>query len=77
MAYWVKRIKLKSGEVVTERELRSDENFFAGEPPFVGDEMTVSCRGRSFRTKVIWGYWPKNVETFDPTKTVPLRVEEI
>jgi hypothetical protein len=27
MAYWVKRILLKTGEVVTERELRADENL--------------------------------------------------
>jgi hypothetical protein len=77
MAYWVKRIGLKSGEVVTERELQPDENYFDGEPPIVGDEITVKCRGRSFRAKVVWGNWQTNAGIRDPNKTVPLRVEEI
>ena len=77
MAYWVKRIRLKSGELVTERELRPDENYSDDEPPVVGDEITVNCRGRSFRAKVIWGNWPENVGLRDPNKAVPLRVEEV
>ena len=75
MTYWVKRIFLKSGELVTERELRPDENYSDGEAPVVGDEITISCRGRSFRAKVIWGNWPDRVH--DPSKVVPLRVEEV
>lgn len=77
MAYWVKRIILKSGEVVTERELRPDQNYSDGEPPVIGDEIAVSCRGRSFKAKVIWGNWPKSGEARDPDQIVPLRVEEI
>jgi hypothetical protein len=30
MSYWVKRILLRTGELVTERELRPDENLFDG-----------------------------------------------
>ena len=37
MGYWIKRIALKTGEVVTERELREDENRFDGQVPVVGD----------------------------------------
>lgn len=77
MPYWVKRIILKTGELVTERELRSDENWFDGEPPVVGDEITVKCRGRSFRAKVVWGNWPKSDRAQDPNQIVPLRVEEV
>ena len=55
MTYWVKRIRLKSGEIVTERELRHDENLFAGPAPIVGDKMIVTCRGRKFEARVIWG----------------------
>ena len=77
MAYQVKRIILKSGELVTERELGAEENYSDGEPPVVGDEITVSCRGRSFKAKVVWGNWPKNAGIRDPNKVVPLRVEEI
>ena len=58
MPYWIKRILLKSGEVVTERELREDENRFDGPIPVVGDRVTVTCRGRQFEAKVIWGNWP-------------------
>jgi hypothetical protein len=75
MAYWVKRIGLKSGETVTERELRRDENYSEGPAPVVGDEITVRCRGRSFRAKVVWGNWPERAH--GPNEVVPLRVEEI
>jgi hypothetical protein len=43
MTYWVKRIALKNGEIVTERELRQDENLFEGPVPVVGDKLTVSA----------------------------------
>jgi hypothetical protein len=75
MTYWVKRIKLKSGEIVTERELRHDENLFQGPAPIVGDKIIVTCRGRTFEATVVWGNWsgrdpdPKGV-------IIPLRVEE-
>ncbi len=76
MPYWVKRIMLKTGEVVTERELRRDENLFDGPAPVVGDQLTITCRGREFEAKVIWGNWPGRNETRDPSVIVPLRVEE-
>ena len=75
MAYWVKRIQLKSGELVTERELKADENRFDGIPPVVGDALEVSCRGRRFPAKVIWGHWPGRLH--EEGAVVPLRVEEI
>jgi hypothetical protein len=77
MAYLVKRIRLKSGERVPEKEVLAEQNCSDGESPVVGDEITVRCRGRSFRAKVIWGNWPKNVGKRDPDKAVPLRVEEV
>jgi len=52
MPYWVKRILLKSGELVTERELPPDENRFDGPAPVVGDVITVTCRGRQFPAKI-------------------------
>jgi hypothetical protein len=76
MAYWVKRILLKSGETVTERELRPDENFFEGAAPVVGDKLRVMCRGREFEAKVIWGNWPGREEGREANTVVPLRVEE-
>ena len=77
MAYWVKRILLKTREVVTERELRRDENLFQGQAPVVGDEIIVTCRGRSFEARVIWGNWPGRNERRAPDVVVQLRVEEI
>jgi hypothetical protein len=75
MTYWVKRIKLKNGEVITERELRHDENLFEGAAPVVGDKITVTWRGRKFEARVIWGNWP--APDADPKGTiVPIRVEE-
>jgi hypothetical protein len=76
MTYWVKRIMLKSGELVTERELRHDENFFPGPAPVVGDKMMVTCRGRKFEARVVWGNWPGR-GPYDEATVVPLRVEEI
>ena len=76
MTYWVKRIKLRNGEIVTERELRHDENLFEGPAPVVGDKMTVVCRGRKFEARVIWGNGPGR-EINEKATIIPLRVEEI
>jgi hypothetical protein len=43
MTYWVKRIILKNGELVTERELKPEENLFGGLPPVAGDRLKVTC----------------------------------
>lgn len=75
MGYWVKRITLKNGEVVTERELREDENRFDGSAPGVGDLIEVRCRGRRFMAVVMWGNWPDYVQSDDTA--VPLRVAEV
>lgn len=77
MTYWIKRIILKSGEIVTERELRQDENRFDGPAPVVGETVTVTCRGRTFESRVIWGNWPGRNDTRSPDLIVPLRVEEV
>jgi hypothetical protein len=72
MAYWIARIALKSGEVVTERELRPDENRFDGPAPVVGDIVEVECRGRKFPARIVWGNWPGRVHA-----VVRLRVFEL
>lgn len=77
MAYWVKRIQLKSGQLVTERELRKDENFSNADAPVVGDIIEVSFNGRTFLADVIWGNWPGRNEQRDPGTVVPIRVREI
>jgi hypothetical protein len=75
MKYWIKRIQLKSGELVTERELLPTENLFDGTPPVVGDVLSVHCRGREFSAKVVWGNWPDRKHSED--SVVYLRVQEI
>lgn len=77
MTYWVKRIQLKNGEIVTERELKETENLFEGVAPIVGDIITVACRGRKFDARVIWGNWPEREKNLDVGAVIPLRVEEI
>jgi hypothetical protein len=77
MPYWVKRIVLKDGEIVTERELEQNENLFEDDPALVvGDLLAVSCRGRTFEAKVVWGNWPGQDSHREPGTIVPLRVEE-
>ncbi|MDQ0250037.1 hypothetical protein J2W22_002101 [Sphingomonas kyeonggiensis] len=75
MGYWIKRIVLQTGEIVTERELRVDENRFEGPAPLVGDVVEVECRGRKFPAKVIWGNWPGRHHPDEAI--VPLRVAEL
>jgi hypothetical protein len=75
MSYWVKRIALKDGEVVTEAELREDENRFDGAAPVVGDLIEVQCRGRKFMAEVVWGNWPDR--THSDETVIPLRVTEV
>jgi hypothetical protein len=76
MTYWVKRIALKNGEIVTEREFRQDENLFEGPVPVVGDKLTVCCRGRKIEARAVWGNRPGR-GPYEAGTIVPLRVEEI
>jgi hypothetical protein len=78
MPYWVKRIILKSGELVTERELRRDENRSDDPAPVVGDIITVTCRGRTFKARVITGNWRgRKIDNRIEPGVAYLRVEEI
>ena len=74
MPFWVKRIRLKNGSLLTERELSPTENKFDGPPPVVGDVLTVTANGRSFEAKVVWGNWPGREHR---DAVVPIRVEEL
>lgn len=77
MAYWVKRIILKNGELLTERELAPHANRFDGPAPVVGDVITVSVGERSFLAEVVWGNWPARNGSRHPLEIVPIRVREI
>ena len=77
MTYWVKRVILKGGELITERELRPEENRFDGPAPVFGDTVTVTVRGRTFPAEVVWGNWPGRADELDPQVVVPLRVKEL
>ncbi len=77
MPYWVQRIVIGSGEVVTERELRADENYADETPPIVGDRITVTCRGRTFEAVVIKGPTKDQRDKGLPSGAYPLRVSEL
>jgi hypothetical protein len=77
MQFRITRIRLKSGEVVTEREFAPSENVFEGKAPIVGEVVSVKCRGREMRARVIWGNWPGREIVHPQGKPHPLRVEEI
>jgi hypothetical protein len=75
MSYWVKRIMLKTAELLTEKELPTDVNRFAGPVPVVGDRIKISCQGRTFEAEVVWGNWPGR--NHPPEIVIPLRVREV
>jgi hypothetical protein len=75
MAYWVKRIALKSGQLLTEKDLPPDLNLFDGPIPVVGDRLKVSWQGRIFDAEVVWGNWPER--EYASNAVVSVRVREI
>jgi hypothetical protein len=77
MAYWVKRIALRTGELVTEKELRPDENLSSDPAPVVGDELLVTCGGRTFKARVVWRNWDDGIVRNPNDHVVPLRVVEV
>ena len=77
MPYWIARIILKSGELVTENELRTEHPMDQTLPIVVGDINDVVCRERIFPARVVWGDWPGRHQERDPCAMVPLRVEEL
>ena len=74
MKFWIGRIQLKSGEIVTERELLPTENAFEGVAPKMGEVLSVRCRGRELRGKVVWLTYPMPESSENP---VVLRVQEV
>ena len=77
MTYLVKRIVLKDGKLLTERDLDSRAYTFEGPPPVVGDVVEFPHDGRPLSAKVIWGNWPGQSEQRHPLEIVPIRVEEL
>ena len=75
MPYQIKRIILKSGELIAEHELDQGHTYSDGPAPVVGDILTVMHQGRSFSAKVVWGNWPGRDHGADTV--VQLRVNEI
>ena len=77
MPYYVKRIILKSGELVTERELGTEQAVAHTTAIVVGDVISIVCRGRTFPARVVWGDWPGRDKDRDQSAMVPLRIEEL
>ena len=77
MLYRIKRILLKTGELLTEHETMADNYLFNGIPPVAGEVLEVTCRGRTFQARVIWGNWQGRNDEYNSQTIVPLRVEEL
>jgi len=77
MPYWVKRILLKSGQLLAERELPREDNLYQGPAPVVGDRIAVTHEGRVFDAVVVWGNWPGSNAKRDLSETPAIRVEEL
>lgn len=75
MAYRIRRVLLRSGQILKERDLDAVCPVVEGHPPGLGDTMTVSLFGRRVPVEVIWGDWAGR--TGDPVAVVPLRVKEV
>lgn len=65
---------MKSGELITERELLSTENSFDGVPPKMGELLLVRYRGREFSAKVVWLTYPQSENS---EHSAVLRVQEV
>lgn len=77
MTFCVKRILLKNGDLITEREMSPNEHVFDGPTPVVGDIISMKFRGGRLNARVIWGNWSGREGLNPPDLIVPLRVEEI
>lgn len=77
MTFLVKRIVLKDGRLLTERDLDARAYTFEGPAPVVGDVVEINHDGRPLSAKVIWGNWPGQAGQRHPLEIVPIRVEEL
>ena len=77
MKYRITGIRLKTVQVVTEREFSATDNVLEGAVPAGGEILSVKCRGRDMRACIVWGNWPGREIEHPQAKPHPLRVEEI
>jgi len=76
MPYRIKRILLKTGEIVTERTLPNGGILVDGEAPVVGDVVETIVRGQPMKVEIIWGHWADR-RSRNPYVVVPLRAKEL
>lgn len=76
MPYRIKRILLKSGEILTERALPDGGTVIQGPAPVVGDVVETAVRGHTMKVEIIWGHWAER-RSLDPDVVVPLRAKEL
>lgn len=76
MKYWVSRMMLKDGKILTEKDMPQDANVFEGEVPKIGDVLEVSFAGRSIRARV--GHYSQRFDNAPIMGSMyHVRVEEI
>ncbi len=76
MPYRIKRILLKTGEIVTERTLPGGGILVDGDAPVVGDVVETTVLGQPMKVEIIWGHWAERRQT-NPDVIVPLRAKEL
>jgi hypothetical protein len=76
MPYRIKRIILKSGELVTERTLPNGGILVDAEAPVVGDVVETVVHGQSTMAEIVWGNWADRRQR-NPDVIVPLRAKEL
>ncbi|MER8566442.1 hypothetical protein NKH85_14775 [Mesorhizobium sp. M0924] len=76
MPYRIKRILLKTGEILTERTLLGGGILVDEEAPVVGDIVETTVRGQPMKVEIIWGHWADR-RSSNPDMIVPLRAKEV
>ncbi|MGX8008101.1 hypothetical protein ACVDG8_003385 [Mesorhizobium sp. ORM8.1] len=76
MPYRIKRILLKTGEIITERTLPKGGILIDADAPVVGDVVETIVRGQSMKVEIIWGNWADRRQQ-NPDVIVPLRAKEL
>lgn len=76
MPYRIKRILLKTGELLTERTLPDGGILADAEAPVVGDVVETTVFGRPMKVEIVWGHWAGR-RPHNPDAIVPLRATEL
>lgn len=74
--YWVSRLMLKSGVLVTEKDMPQNQNILREVFLEVGNEITIEYQGKKMLTRIGWINIRNESDPFNPSMN-HIRVEEI